>query len=124
MHPDDNDPVLDALRQLEEVIKTSAERNEGALESARLIRRLRKKGQSYGEIVPKEPRPLIVEALTQSLQELAEASARFRKAEARALYEEGHTMAEIATLFGVTRQRVATLLSADVRKQGKGPFAR
>ena len=38
-----------------------------------------------------------------------------RRAEARALYDEGLTMDEIATLFGVTRQRVSGLLRKEAR---------
>ncbi|MGH7128073.1 MAG: helix-turn-helix domain-containing protein, partial [Planctomycetaceae bacterium] len=77
---------------------------------AKKIRRLRERGHSYSEIVPGENRPLIVEMLTTSLYELADVSSRLRRAEAQALYSEGFTMAKIADLFGVTRQRVATLL--------------
>jgi hypothetical protein len=57
-----------------------------------------------------ESRPLIVELLSLSLYELSNASNRFRSFEARELYSEGLTMAEIGDLFGVTRQRIATLI--------------
>ncbi len=107
---DATDPVLAALDELVTVLRRTTELNRTAIRRADAIRRLRGRGHLYGEIVPMEKRPLIVELLTQSLNELADASSRFRKVEARALYSEGLTMAEIADLFGVTRQRIAVLL--------------
>jgi hypothetical protein len=65
---------------------------------------------SYREIVPNEERPLIVELITANLELLSGVGSRLRRAEAKALYDEGLTMDEIATLFGVSRQRVAVLL--------------
>jgi hypothetical protein len=108
--PDPTDPVLAALDELVTVLRETSELNRTAILRANAIRRLRGRGHRYMEIVPKERRPLIVELLTQSLYELADASSQFRKVEARALYSEGLTMAEIADLFGVTRQRIAALL--------------
>jgi hypothetical protein len=64
-----------------------------------------------------ELRPLIVELLTRSLSSCPEAGGRLRRAEARALYTEGLTMA-VADLFGVTWQRVAALLHAGVEANG------
>jgi predicted transcriptional regulator len=45
---------------------------------------------------------------------VVDAGSKFRRVHARALYEEGLTMDEIAALFGVTRQRVSAVL----RKSG------
>jgi hypothetical protein len=111
--PDAADDVLAALENLEAVLRENMERNRTAMRRADEIRRLRKRGHRYSEIVPSEERPLIVELLTRNLNELSDASSRFRRVEARALYSEGLTMAEIADLFGVTRQRVAALLGRD-----------
>ena len=108
--PEPIDAVLAALEELTTVLRQTTERNRTAIQRAEAIRRLRDRRHRYREIVPMEKRPLIVELLTQSLSELSEASGRFRTVEARALYEEGLTMAEIADLFGVTRQRIAALL--------------
>jgi len=110
IEPDPTDPVLGALDELVAALRETTELNRIAIHRADSIRRLRGRGHGYREIVPMESRPLIVELLTQSLYDLADASSRFRKVEARALYSEGLTMAEIADLFGVTRQRIAALL--------------
>lgn len=108
MKPDD--AVLAALDELLTVLLESAKRNQIAIRHADVIRLLRERGHRYSEIVPMEKRPLIVELVTESLNKLSQASSRFRRAEACALYSEGLTMAEIADLFGVTRQRIAALL--------------
>ena len=105
-----NDMVLAALEELLSALHRSGERYETAVRHADVIRSLRERGHPYNEIIPMEKRPLIVESITECLNELAEASSRFRRAEARALYSEGLTMAEIADLFGVSRQRIAKLL--------------
>lgn len=107
------DPVLAALHELEDVLAETSKRNETARRRADAIRELRERGLSYREIVPMEDRPLIVELLTHTLYDLSTASSNFRKVEARALYSEGLTMAEIAELFGVTRQRIAAILRTD-----------
>ena len=106
------DDVLATLDDLVKILRETSERNDTAIQRADAIRRLRDRGHAYREIVPMEERPLIVELLTQTLYELSEASGRFRRAEARALYSEGLTMAEIGDLFGITRQRVAALLES------------
>ncbi len=112
--PDPIDPVLAALDELATVLRETTERNQAAIRRADAIRRLRERGHRYREIIPMEERPLIVELLTNSLSELSDAGGRFRRAEARALYSEGLTMAEIADLFGITRQRVAALLGPSI----------
>lgn len=104
------DAVLSALDELIMVLRETTERNRTAIQRAEAIRRLRRRGRPYSEIGPMEQRPLIVELLTRNLSELSEAGSRLRRVEAQALYSEGLTMAEIADLFGVTRQRVAALL--------------
>lgn len=109
-NPDPTDAVLVTLEELVTVIRETTKLYRTVIDMADVIRQLRQQGHSYCEIIPMEDRPLIVELLTQSLSEVSDVSSRFRKAEASALYTEGLTMAEIATLFGVTRQRIAALL--------------
>jgi hypothetical protein len=107
---DDGDEVLDALALLKEALHASAEVDARIEERIQHIQEQRQKGLLYADIVPAEPRPLIVEMLTANLDRLATAGNRLRRVEAQALYANGLTMDEIATLFGVTRQRIGTLL--------------
>ena len=101
------DEFIAALAALEDMLSHLPEFATAIIERAERIRTLRSKGQPYREIVPQEQRPLIVELLTANLEMLSAVGSRLRRAEARALYDEGLTMDEIATLFGVSRQRIA-----------------
>jgi molecular chaperone DnaK (HSP70) len=74
------------------------------------LRTERAAGREYVDIVRAEERPLVVEMLTDVLDELARAGAEFRRAEARVLHASGMSHEAIGQLFGVTRQRVGALL--------------
>jgi hypothetical protein len=105
-----NDDVLDALDALVEVLEDNNRRNVRAIERAQTIRELRAQGLTYSEIVTGETRPLIVEMATANLESLLRTGSRLRREQASALHREGMTMERIAELFGVTRQRVSTLI--------------
>lgn len=83
---------------------------EGVLERSARIAAEREQGRSYEDIVADEERPLVVELLTDVLDELAAAGSAFRRSEARALHAAGLSQEAIAELFGVSRQRVSVLL--------------
>jgi hypothetical protein len=68
----------------------------------------RETGASYREIV--EEGAAAVGFGSGALRELLDAVSEFRRAEARALYDEGMTMAQLGRALGITRQRVAVLL--------------
>ncbi|MBW3657743.1 MAG: helix-turn-helix domain-containing protein [Actinobacteria bacterium] len=107
--PAPDDEVLRALDDLLEVLRDH-EHVELIVARAEQLRARRAEGAAYSETVDEESRPLIVEVLSEHIQSLLRTSARFRRAEAAALHAEGLTMDRIAELFGVTRQRVSTLL--------------
>jgi hypothetical protein len=68
-------------------------------------------GRSLADVIGSEPRPLIIATMTRLVDELADAAAAVRRAEAAQLNAEGLTQGAIARLFGVTRQRVSALLA-------------
>lgn len=68
------------------------------------------------ELMRREPGPPIVELLSANLATLSDAGAALRGTQAQVLRAEGLTMEEIAGLFGVTRQRVSSLLAAARRR--------
>lgn len=103
------DEVLEALEDLLVVLRDRGH-VDAIVRRAEELRRSRMAGAAYAETVNEEARPLIVEVLSGHIQALLATSARFRRAEAAALHAEGLTMDQIAGLFGVTRQRVSTLL--------------
>jgi DNA-directed RNA polymerase sigma subunit (sigma70/sigma32) len=102
--------VLAALGEVIAALQESTQRNQTALGRARHMASARASGRPWREIVEGEERPLVVELMTESLDALLEAGSRLRRAKARALHEEGVTMEAIGQLFGVTRQRVSSLL--------------
>jgi hypothetical protein len=104
------DPVLEALTELERVLDANIERARKMKERIHEIRAARAEGRSYVDIVRNEEGPLIVQMLSQNATALDTYGVRLRRAEARALYDEGMNMEQIAVLFGVTRQRVSALL--------------
>jgi len=67
----------------------------------------------------------MMEQISTAIKALVRDGSRFRRLEARALYAEGLTMAQLATAFGVSRQRVSALLrdaedAAEARGQDRG----
>ena len=101
---------LDALRELDGALDVNIRRAERMKERIAEIQQALGAGASLRDVVPQESPPLIVELLTQSAEHLSAYGSRVRRTEARALHQEGLTMEQIAQLFGVTRQRVSTLL--------------
>lgn len=104
------DEFLTALTALEDVLADNGRRASLIKKRIAQLRRLRSKGTSYTELVSGDDSPLIVQLLTESSKALDTSGAIVRRAEAQALYAEGMTMEQIADRFGVTRQRVSTLL--------------
>lgn len=106
----DVDPVLEALEAVRKAIAANIAAGEQILRRIDQLDALRGEGRSWAEIVPIEERPLVVELLADNFGRLSTAGARLRRAQAKALHDEGMTMEQIARAFGVTRQRVSALL--------------
>jgi DNA-directed RNA polymerase specialized sigma24 family protein len=104
------DEFLEALTALEDALADNGRRASLIKKRIAKLRRLRARGAPYSEIVSTNDGPLIVHLLTESSAALDTSGANVRRAEAQALHSEGLTMDQIAERFGVTRQRVSTLL--------------
>lgn len=104
------DPVLEAIEDLVAALEANIAASRKAIERAREIAELRSRGWSYRAIAESHDRPLMVQLITDNLDRLADTGSRLRRAQARALHDEGLTMDEIGRLFGVTRQRVSAIL--------------
>ena len=104
------DEFLVALTALEEILDDHGKRARLIKKRIAQIRRGRANGASYTELVSNNDTPLIVQLMTESSVAFGAGGSDVRRAEARALYAEGLTMEQIAERFGVTRQRVSTLL--------------
>jgi DNA-directed RNA polymerase specialized sigma24 family protein len=104
------DAFLRALGDLEAALEQNWERNKAMRRRIAHIRRERGKGSTWSSIVSAESPPLIVQLVSESTRALDEAGSRVRRTEVLALHDEGMTMEQIAAKFGVTRQRVSSLL--------------
>jgi hypothetical protein len=105
-----DDPVLSALDNVRDALLLNVELGTRALEKIERLMARREAGEPWTVIVPTEDKPLVVEMLSANLERLSTAGSRLRRAQARALHDAGMTMEQIATSFGVTRQRVSALL--------------
>ncbi len=104
---------LEALRSLDRALDENVDRAHQMKARIDELQQACASGRPISEIIPEEASPLIVELLTQSTETLHEYGSQVRRAEARVLHSEGMPMERIARLFGVTRQRVSTLLRGD-----------
>lgn len=100
-----------ALACLAQLAASSADLHE---QISRLSERIRVqdagRGMTYADTLPLERRMEMVEHISEAMRALTTHGHRFRRAQARALYAEGLTMAQLAAVFGVSRQRVSALL--------------
>jgi DNA-directed RNA polymerase sigma subunit (sigma70/sigma32) len=104
------DAVLAALENVKEALAMNVEIGTLALERAERLIAEHAAGRPWSDVVPAEDKPLIVELLSANLERLSSTGSRLRRAQAKALHDEGMTMEQIAACFGVTRQRVSALL--------------
>jgi hypothetical protein len=104
------EPAVAALRALVKSLEDAEVRLRVGLERAVELDRLRSQGYSWGDIVATEPRPLIVEMVSHTVEVLAETGARFRRIESKAMHAEGLKVEEIADLFGLMPDRVRSML--------------
>jgi len=73
---------------------------------------------TYGQAMPLDKRVAMTEQISEAIKVLSRDGNKFRRLEARALYEEGLTMAQLAAIFGVSRQRVSILLRESGHPRG------
>lgn len=102
------------LKTLEELLAVTAANVERSNLIRERIARLKAQvaeGVPLVESLAKEESPLVVELITENIFALQEVGARLRWSEAVLLNADGMTVADIARLFGVSRQRVSALIN-------------
>jgi predicted XRE-type DNA-binding protein len=105
-----DDPVVAALTNLSEVATSSADNLMGLNEDIATLHSRRRRGWSWNRIISDADSPNPLAALTAIATNFARASGGFRRALALGLRKEGMQVTEIASLFGVSRQRVSALI--------------
>jgi hypothetical protein len=106
----ESDTAHEALSALDVVLDRAITELQAARGRLWHVMEKRNAGAPWREIVDAEERPLLVESLSRVLDQLSIGGSKFRRAQAQALYAEGLSMERVASLFGVTRQRVSALL--------------
>ena len=109
-NPDEHDPVLAALEQMDQRIELNVRDERTLQRRIRRLREARQQGQSWRTILDEEPEPGALHLVGLLLGRLSESSGVLRRSLARALRSEGETVPAIARRFGVTHQRVSSLL--------------
>ena len=107
-HADDSaQRALDELRlQVDNTIRDL----HGVKERLEQLMNAHATGAPWSEIVAKQERPLVVEMISSVLTQLGETGSRFRREQALALRREDLSITRISELFGVSRQRISTIL--------------
>jgi len=106
----EQDPVLAALEDVRRALTINVRVGNEVIDRIDRLLAQHDADASWVTAVPAEGHPLIVELLAQNLDRLSTVSSRLRRAQAKALHDEGMTMEQIASYFGVTRQRISALL--------------
>jgi hypothetical protein len=115
-----SDEVLDALNELDGVLKENAERERVLFQRIAEVRLARENGQEWKTILAGEDEPSTVQLVSTILRRQSEASGYLRRSLVVALRAEGQSIPSIAHLFGVTHQRVSNLLRR-VAQGGNAP---
>ena len=98
--------LVELVAELDVVVAELTRARERALE----LQEQRQEGRSWYEIVTKEDRPRIVEQISNAMASLSTVGGKWRREQAAALSAENVSINRIASLYGVTRQRVSALL--------------
>lgn len=107
---DETEAFMEALQELDGALDRSLEMHTRMKRRLHELQAAHAAGRRLSDIIPGEDPPLLVQLLTETAGILHTYGNRVRRTEARALRQQGMTMDQIAKLFGVTRQRVSTLL--------------
>ena len=105
-----SDDVLNALDELESVLKENAESERLLAKRIADVRQARQNGREWKAILGDEDEPGTVQLVSTILRRQSEASGYLRRSLVVALRAEGQSIPSIAHLFGVTHQRVSNLL--------------
>ena len=108
------------LEELAEAADAAAGHQRRIARRARALDRVRQDGTSWRTTLDGERRPGLVELVAAGARQVGEASTRFRGKVAQGLVAEGVSIREIARRFGVTHQRVSTLLRRASTNDRKG----
>lgn len=100
-----------ALAGVAESAEETAREQRRLAHRARTMLRLRRSGLTWSRILETEAQPGTLELLARSARRITDTMSGFRAALARALADEGVSIRRIAKHFGVSHQRISTMLN-------------
>jgi PAS domain S-box-containing protein len=104
--------LFGALDAVVKVLERGRDRVDVVAAGAAELRAGRARGLSYAELLTGARHPLVLDVLSELLDGLFDAGSRLRRAQARALYADSLSMDKIASLLGVSRQRVSAIINS------------
>lgn len=115
---DNDDALVASLMETVAVLERVRDDAEVLIAKARDLVAQRRDGRPWDQILSEEDSPRLSALLADTTEAIGGVNSRVRRAQADLLYDEGMAMHRIGSLMGITRQRVAVLLSA--AGDGKG----
>lgn len=106
-----HDAVAATLDEVADELDRSARDTSAVARRVRRLRRARAKGRSPRELFEAEPARSLLGRLASGSARLAAATGLLRRTVARALFEDGLRVGEIAQRLGVSHQRVSKLIN-------------
>ena len=103
--------LLAALAELKAVLSRCAERSAHLVAQIDTAVEEHAAGQSWRAIAEANEGPLLVEQVTNAVNEVIDATAAVRRAGMQQLLDEGMSQKQIASSFNVTHQRVSQLVN-------------
>lgn len=110
-----DDELLLALDGVVGALADACEESSVVSEHATAIRNHRQQGKSVSQLAGTDEGGIVIQ-MSGLLSRLNSATTRLRRAQARAMRNEGATTERIAGVLGVTRQRVSALLRSDAKR--------
>jgi len=114
------DPALEALTTLSEAATVGAGELHLLGDELSEMRQRRQRGWSWRRIMASSASANPLSAIATIVARLGRTSGTFRRAAACALREEGMRVTDIASLLGVTRQRITSLTRPRLRQSNSG----
>lgn len=103
-------PLVQALADIDRALADNIERSTVIRARVQEFRDCLEAGAAISDLVLAEVEPRTVALLSENMAILEDVGSAFRVRLAKSLRAEGMTIAAVAELFGVTRQRISALL--------------